>query len=149
MPKGLSAQGISPKPSRVSESFHQRAAMRQHLLFPLRIVLIVFSSLWLWGCSGNFVSQSIVREGISLYLGYTQTALSESLHLDPPTFRVQGVSIEEQQVFLHDRLPTYHVRGHYTLRLKFPTQTVTQPDNPFDLYLQEQAESKSRSLGLS
>jgi hypothetical protein len=120
--------------------------MRQYLIFPLRILLIVCSSLWLWGCSGNFVSQSIVREGISLYLGYTQTALSESLHLEPPTFRVQGVNIEDQQVFLHDRLPTYHVRGHYTLRLKFPNQTVTQTDNSFDLYLQEQAENKSWRL---
>lgn len=120
--------------------------MRQPFIFPLRILLILCSSLLIWGCSGNFVSQSIVREGISLYLGYTQTALSKSLHLSPPTFQVQGVSIEDQQVFLHDRLPTYHVRGHYTLRLKFPNQTLTQPNNPFDLYLQEQAESKSWRL---
>ncbi|MEY2979606.1 MAG: hypothetical protein ACO3NK_08615 [Prochlorotrichaceae cyanobacterium] len=120
--------------------------MRQRLIFTLKTVLVLLSSLLIWGCSGNFVSQSIVREGISLYLDYTQTALSEALDLTQPDFQVQGITIEDQQVFLHDRLPTYHVQGNYTLRLKFPNQTLTQSGNPFDLYLQEQAENKTWRL---
>jgi hypothetical protein len=112
----------------------------------IQVLVILGISILSWGCSSNFVSTAIVREGIGLYLTQTQTELSTSLHLPPPDFQVQRVNIDEQRVFLHDRLPTYHVQGHYNLRLKFLRQTIVQQDNPFDLYLQQQSEGKSWRL---
>ncbi|MFZ4665430.1 MAG: hypothetical protein ACOYME_03290 [Prochlorotrichaceae cyanobacterium] len=109
-------------------------------------ILSVSLLLLLWGCSGNLVTTGIVKQGISLSLNYTQTELSQVLNLPLPTFEIRSIQIEEQKAFIQNHLPTYHLQGQYDLNLKFNHQTIFQPHNPFDIYLQEQAEGKSWRL---
>jgi len=111
----------------------------------LRILSIALFLL-MWGCSGNLVPPGIVKQGISLSLNYTQTELSQVLDLPLPSFDIRSIQIEEQKAFLHNHLPTYHLKGQYDLNLKLTHQNIFQGHNPFDIYLQEQAEGKSWRL---
>ena len=106
----------------------------------------LFLLIMLSGCTGNLVSESILRQSITAYLNYTQIELTNFLNLPMPSFDVRSVHVHNEEAFLKNSFPTYHLTGTYEVSLKFPHQTIIQKQNPFDLYLQQQSEGKSWRL---
>jgi outer membrane lipopolysaccharide assembly protein LptE/RlpB len=114
-----------------------------------RQLLTIALVLLLTGCGsiGNTPTLDLVRRAISIQISQTQQELAQQLQLDqPPTWEIQGLSIQQQEIIRLDRLVTFHLRGTYNLRLHLPTQQMTRRKTPFDVYLQRQAEGKTWRL---
>jgi outer membrane lipopolysaccharide assembly protein LptE/RlpB len=116
-----------------------------------RQLLTIALVLLLTGCGsiGNTPTLDLVRRAISIQISQTQQELAQQLQLDqPPTWEIQGLSIQQQEIIRLDLLVTFHLRGTYNLRLHLPTQQMTRRKTPFDVYLQRQAEGKTWRLAL-
>jgi hypothetical protein len=114
-----------------------------------RQLLTIALVLLLTGCGsiGNTPTLDLVRRAISIQISQTQQELAQQLQLDrPPTWEIQGLSIQQQEIIRLDRLVTFHLHGTYNLRLHLPTQQMTRRKTPFDVYLQRQAEGKTWRL---
>lgn len=89
---------------------------------------------------------TVIQKAIALQLEQRERRLSEQLKVPIPTFEISKIKVDQNEpVFIED-LAAYHLMGTYRLNLKLPHQTVTQTKNPFDIYLQRQAEGKSWRL---
>ncbi|WLT39780.1 hypothetical protein NON20_10405 [Synechocystis sp. B12] len=89
---------------------------------------------------------AVVQQAITFQLNRTQTALSQHLNAPTPDFEISKINVKNIEAIAVDNLPAYHLTGGYDLKLILPRQTVTQKQNPFDLYLQRQSEGKSWRL---
>ena len=89
---------------------------------------------------------AVVKQAILLQLSQTQAKLSQNLNANQPEFTVSKIAVEDIDAITVNRLPTYRLKGTYSLKLKLPRQTVKQPRNPFDVYLQRQSEGESWRL---
>ncbi|MBD2654151.1 hypothetical protein H6G45_11800 [Synechocystis sp. FACHB-383] len=89
---------------------------------------------------------AVVQQAITFQLNRTQTALSQHLNAPTPDFEISKINVKKIEAIAVDNLPAYHLTGGYDLKLILPRQTVTQKQNPFDLYLQRQSEGKSWRL---
>ncbi len=108
--------------------------------------------LWLTACSTPTPPLEFTPDGetlekaITLQLNLTQQRLSEQLKIAAPTLDISNIKVEKNEpVFIND-LAAYHLTGTYQLKLILPRQEVTQRKNPFDIYLQLQAEGKTWRL---
>jgi hypothetical protein len=88
----------------------------------------------------------IVEKGIALQLSQTQEDLSQQLNTSPPELTIRQIEVKQIEPLFIGNLPTYHLQGTYNLTLKLPRQRVTQRKNPFDIYLQRQAEGETWRL---
>ncbi len=97
------------------------------------------------GVTGKGPTKQLVEQAIALQLSQTQQLLGQQLKLSPTasTIAVQHITIAEQTPLIIDRLAAFRVRGTYDFSVKLPKRQVTQRHNPFDLYLQRQAEGKT------
>ncbi len=88
----------------------------------------------------------IVQKAIALQLSKTEERLSQQLNTSVPILEISKIQVKQNEpVFIED-LAAYHLTGTYRLKLKLPHQEVTQRQNPFDIYLQRQAEGKTWRL---
>ncbi|MBW4520852.1 MAG: hypothetical protein KME16_14260 [Scytolyngbya sp. HA4215-MV1] len=113
------------------------------------LLLVLIGFLSACGTAGIPPSKQIVKRAIALQVSEAQTLLTEELRLHynrPPSLNISQVSVQEQIPLVIQDLPAYHLRGTYTVTLKFPNRQVTQQDNGFDLYLQSQKELKTWRL---
>ncbi len=88
----------------------------------------------------------IVAKAIALQLNQTQQRLSQQLKATVPDVEISQIQVKLLEPVLVEELPTYHLQGTYYLKLILPRQQVNQPKNPFDIYLQRQAEGKTWRL---
>jgi hypothetical protein len=88
----------------------------------------------------------LVEKAIAIQLEQTQQELQSKLDLDFKKFDVQRVSVNQQKLLTIENLPAYHVQGTYDLIVKLPNKEISQPQKPFDIYLQIQREGKSWRL---
>ncbi len=89
---------------------------------------------------------AIVQKAIALQLEQTERRLSKQLKVPVPTFEISKINVKNNDpVFIED-LAAYHLTGTYRLKLQLPHQEVIQTKNPFDIYLQRQAEGKTWRL---
>lgn len=88
----------------------------------------------------------LVEKAIAFELAQTQQQLSQQLDLDFQGFEIHRLSITQEQPLTIQNLPTYRVRGTYELTFKLPKRRLTQPQKPFEVYLQLQKEGKSWRL---
>jgi len=89
---------------------------------------------------------AVVQQAIAFQLDRTQAELSRQLNASPPKTKISQITVQTIEAIAINGLPAYHLKGVYNLKLFLPRQTVTQPKNPFDLYLQRQQEGKSWRL---
>ncbi len=115
----------------------------------LALILILLLS----ACSGSTEAPSefappgeIVQKAIALQLEQTQQQLSQQLQVVSPILEIRQIKVKNLESLVIAQLPTYHLQGTYNLKLKLPRQQVKQKNNPFDLYLQRQAEGKTWRL---
>ncbi|KJH70006.1 hypothetical protein [Aliterella atlantica] len=110
-----------------------------------RLVLIVLVGL-LTACSGVGVepNRELVQKAIALQMQQTQQQLQQQVRdLD-----IKHIKIAQKQPISIQDLPGYRVQGTYDLKIKLPKQQLTQPKNPFEVYLQRQKEGKTWRLAL-
>ncbi|MEB3310920.1 MAG: hypothetical protein VKJ02_11865 [Snowella sp.] len=88
----------------------------------------------------------IVQKAIALQLEHTQTRLSQQLKATLPKIDLKQIQVNTLEPIVISELPAYHLQGTYHVTLTLPRQTVTQKKNPFEIYLQRQAEGKTWRL---
>jgi hypothetical protein len=114
----------------------------------IRLILITILLVFLTACTGLALlpTYELVQKAISLQVELTQKQLSQDLDLDLQKFEVKSLVISEEKPLTIENLPAYYIRGTYDLIVKLPNRTLTQPQKPFDFYLQIQKEGKSWRL---
>jgi hypothetical protein len=89
---------------------------------------------------------AIIQKAIALQLEQTERRLSKQLKVLPPTFEISKIEVKNNDPVFINELAAYHLTGTYRLILQLPHRKVTQRKNPFDIYLQRQAEGKTWRL---
>lgn len=114
----------------------------------IQIILAVILASFLTACGASPVAPSnqIVRQAIALQATQTQQELSQQLRLKSPSLKVDRVKVTNQEPLTIQNLLTYRVQGNYDYTLRLSKRTVTQKDNPFEVYLQRQSEGKTWRL---
>ncbi|MBD2165237.1 hypothetical protein H6G04_12605 [Calothrix membranacea FACHB-236] len=98
------------------------------------------------GTIGLLPTNQLVQKAIALQLEQTQQQLSQKLDLDLQGFDIEKLAISEQKPLTIENLPAFRVRGTYDLIIKLPKRRLTQPQQPFEVYLQIQREGKTWRL---
>ena len=91
-------------------------------------------------------SYELIEQAIAIQLEQTQQELKQKLDLNFPKFEIKQVAINQEQLLTIEDLPAYHIQGTYDLTVKLPQKKISQPQKPFDIYLQIQREGKSWRL---
>ncbi|WP_223257376.1 hypothetical protein [Phormidesmis priestleyi] len=114
----------------------------------IQIILAVILVSLITACSANNLTPSnqIVRRAIALQATQTQQELSQQLRLKSPDLKVDRVKVTSQEPLAIQNLSAYRVQGNYDYTLKLSQRSVTQKDNPFEVYLQRQSEGKTWRL---
>ncbi len=114
----------------------------------IQIILAVILASLITACGSNNLTPSnqIVRRAIALQVAQTQQELSQQLRLKSPNLKVDRVKVTSQKPLTIQSLRAYQVQGIYDYTLKLSKRTVTQKDNPFEVYLQRQSEGKTWRL---
>ncbi|MBD2413778.1 hypothetical protein FACHB389_31570 [Nostoc calcicola FACHB-389] len=114
----------------------------------VRLVLTVILLVLLTACGsiGLLPTSELVQKAIAFELEQTQQKLSQQLDLDFQGFEIKRLSITQEQPLTIENLPAFRVRGTYDLIVKLPKRRLTQPQKPFNIYLQIQQEGKTWRL---
>lgn len=115
----------------------------------LRIILSIVLVGLLAACSAPnraLPSQQIVKKAIAIQVAQTEKQISQQLKLDFPKITIDRVRVTEQEPVRIQGLQSYLVKGNYDYTLKLSKRTVKQRENPFEVYLQRQAEGKTWRL---
>lgn len=89
---------------------------------------------------------AIIQKAITLQLEQTEQRLSEQLKVPSPQFEISNIQVKNNVPVFIENLAAYHLSGTYRLKLKLLHRDVLQDKNPFDIYLQRQAEGKTWRL---
>lgn len=112
----------------------------------LRAILAALLMVLLTSCGFGNPNQAVVEKAIALQISQTQANLGQLLYADttqPPQFTINRVKIAEQKSLTIEELKGYQVQGTYDLTFTFPDHQVMQRQNPFTVYIQRQADSKT------
>jgi hypothetical protein len=113
----------------------------------LRRICVIVLAVLVTACSGvgKGPTRQLVEQAIALQLSQTQQMLGKQLKLSPvdSTIAVQHVTVTAQTPLVIDSLPAFRIQGTYDFRVKLPTHEVSEHQNPFEVYLQRQAEGKT------
>lgn len=116
----------------------------------VRVFIVVGLISFLTACGpGGGPSSGLVKKAIALQLTQVQQELSQQLSassIQASSVNIDRVNITEQEALPIEDLEGYRVRGTYNLTLKTKHRRVTQRQNPFEVYLQRQAEGKTWRL---
>lgn len=115
------------------------------------MVRLVFTAILLvlltaCGSIGLLPNSQLVQKAIALRLSQTQQQLNQQLDLDFQGFEIKHLSINQEQPLTIQNLPAFRVRGTYDLIVKLPKRQLTQPQQPFEVFLQIQQEGKTWRL---
>ena len=88
----------------------------------------------------------LVRKAVGLEINTMEQRISERLEATRPKLKIGEISVKAIEPIYIGDLPAYHLKGTYNLELELLRQQVRQKDNPFDIYLQRQAEGKTWRL---
>lgn len=112
----------------------------------LVITTILLVLLTACGSIGLLPTKELVQKAIAVALEQTQQELSQKVDLDLQGLEIQHLKIAEEKPLTFQNLPAFHVKGNYDLTIKLPDRQLTQPQQPFDIYLQIQREGKTWRL---
>jgi hypothetical protein len=78
---------------------------------------------------------------------FGQEQLIGQLRLDQaPVLHVRHIRVQSRRDLLIQNVPSYAVRGVYDLDVEFPQRTLTRQHQPFEIFLQPQAEGTTWRL---
>jgi hypothetical protein len=115
-----------------------------------RLIVLIVLIFVIAGC-GSPPSQfapdkEIISQALLLTLEQAQSQIAQQLNTEQPKLLIENIKVKETIPSYLDNLAVYHLVGSYDLRLQLPHRKVKQKNNPFDLFLQRQAEGKSWRL---
>lgn len=112
-----------------------------------RLILTAILLLLLTACGNGFLPTSqLVQKAIAIQLEQTQQQLEGQLNLDFRGFEINRLKITQEKSLTIQNLLAYRIRGTYNLVFKLPERKLTQPQKPFEVYLQLQKEGKTWRL---
>lgn len=123
-----------------------------------RVIWAIVLAVFLTACNSATATEpgvvpiptrQLIGKAIEVELNRTQQELRRQLRLGetPAEIMIRRVTIAEQTPTTIEDLEAYHVKGTYDYRMVFSSdRQVTQQRNPYDLYLQKQAEGKTWRL---
>lgn len=91
-------------------------------------------------------NKQVVEKAIALQVKQNHERLTQRLQSSPPNVEITQVTLKQLEPLFLDNLATYHIWGTYDLKIKLPSQQVTQQQRPFDVYLQRQPEGRTWRL---
>ncbi|MEH2005760.1 hypothetical protein [Nostoc sp.] len=114
----------------------------------VRLILTAILLMLVTACGsiGLLPTSELVQKAIALGVEQTQQKLNQQLDLDFQGFEIKRLSITQEQPLTIKNLPAFRVRGTYDLIVKLPKRRLTQPQQPFEVYLQIQQEGKTWRL---
>ncbi|MFK0731370.1 MAG: hypothetical protein ACFKPT_02845 [Gloeotrichia echinulata GP01] len=114
----------------------------------IRLISTVILLLLLTACGtiGLLPTSELVQKAIAVQLEQTQKQLNQKLDLDFGSFEIKKLTIIQEKPLTIQNLPAFRVQGNYDLIVKLPKKQLTQPQQPFDIYLQIQREGKTWRL---
>ena len=112
----------------------------------LIITTILLVLLTACGSIGLLPTKELVQKAIAVALEQTQQELSQKVDLDLQGLEIQQLKITEEKPLTIQNLPAFRVKGKYDLTIKLPQRQLTQPEQPFEFYLQIQQEGKTWRL---
>lgn len=114
----------------------------------LRLISTAFLLVILTACGSNgyLPTNQLVQKAIAIQLQQTQQQLSQQLSLDFQGFEINRLKITQEKSLTIQNLPAYRLKGTYNLVFKLPKRKLTQPEKPFEVYLQLQKEGKTWRL---
>ncbi|MCM0590322.1 MAG: hypothetical protein ACSI46_25745 [Gloeotrichia echinulata DVL01] len=114
----------------------------------IRLISTVILLLLLTACGtiGLLPTSELVQKAIAVQLEQTQKQLNQKLDLDFGSFEIKKLTIIQEKPLTIQNLPAFRVQGNYDLIVKLPKRQLTQPQQPFDIYLQIQREGKTWRL---
>ncbi|MBW4629831.1 MAG: hypothetical protein KME49_31055 [Brasilonema octagenarum HA4186-MV1] len=114
----------------------------------VRRMIVIFLVWLLTACTTSVLAPTsqLVEKAIAFELQQTQQQLNQQLGLDFQGFEINRLSITQRKALTVENLPTYRVKGNYNLTFKLPKRKLTQPQKPFEVYLQLQKEGKTWRL---
>jgi hypothetical protein len=113
----------------------------------VRLILTAILLLLLTACGNGFLPTSqLVQKAIAIQLEQTQEQLEGQLNLDFRGFEINRLKITQEKSLTIQKLPVFHISGTYNLVFKLPERKLTQPQKPFEVYLQLQKEGKTWRL---
>ncbi len=105
---------------------------------------IVLSGVLFACASSNAVPTNVVKKVIALDVNRTQQEIAQHLKLSAqPNVKIARIKVSEQDPITVEGIRSYRVKGVYDFTLKLPKTQTVQRDNPFNVVLQPQAESKT------
>lgn len=128
--------------------------MPKAVRFIVSLVLLVIFLGVLTACGTNTPSvglapsKQLVQKALALQISQTQQQLTQQLQSSTPKFEITQVVLQQLEPIFIGKLPAYHFRGTYNLKIELPKQKVTQRNNRFDIYLQRQKEGKTWRLAI-
>ncbi|WYL94992.1 MAG: hypothetical protein HEQ35_15075 [Gloeotrichia echinulata IR180] len=114
----------------------------------IRLISTVILLLLLTACGtiGLLPTSELVQKAIAVQLEQTQKQLNQKLDLDFGSFEIKKLTIIQEKPLTIQNLPAFRVQGNYDLIVNLPKRQLTQPQQPFDIYLQIQREGKTWRL---
>jgi hypothetical protein len=112
----------------------------------LVITTILLVLLTACGSIGLLPTKELVQKAIAVALFQTQQELNQKVDLDFQGLEIKQLKITEEKPLTIQNLPAFRVTGKYDLTIKLPQRQLTQPQQPFELYLQIQQEGKTWRL---
>ncbi|MDF5740317.1 MAG: hypothetical protein V7L04_07980 [Nostoc sp.] len=114
----------------------------------VRLILTAILLMLVTACGsiGLLPTSELVQKAIALGVEQTQQKLNQQLDLDFQGFEIKRLSITQEQPLTIENLPAFRIRGTYDLIVKLPKRRLTQPQQPFEVYLQIQQEGKTWRL---
>jgi hypothetical protein len=120
------------------------------MVVALRVLLTLILAIVLTACgAGDAPKQTVVQKAIAVQFGQIQQNLGQQIYRTEaglPTFVIDHVKVQEQKPLLIQDLKAYQVRGTYDLTLQFPDHKLTQHQNAFEVYLQQQPDDETWRL---
>ncbi len=110
----------------------------------MRVIVAIILAVVLTACGATVgPSQKLVKQAIAVQVSQTQAQLSQELYREstqPPQVKIDRIDITEREPLTIESLEAYRIRGTYDLTLNFPRRSVSQQQNPFEVYLQQPIE---------
>lgn len=116
------------------------------IYWPLILILLLNSCGYRTPPKELAPSGEIVKSAIALQLKQAEVTLAQQLNLASPEIEISKIRVNKLQPLFIAKLPTYHIKGKYNLKLKLSRRQIAQNNNSFDIYLQRQAEGKTWRL---
>lgn len=109
----------------------------------LRIALGILLAICLTACSlmAEGPPKTVVKSAVALQFSQTQQEILQLLTPNAnktPDFTISQVKITQQTPISIMDIPAYRVEGTFNLKLNLTTRQISDPNTPFEVYLQSE-----------